>query len=474
MAELSSNKAEQMFCTLLIRNKLSDEQSIAGVIQDRSNWSELTLPDELVQRDIVKQATCEKVRGAVEAKGLSFPMDLGDSPSPSPEPEALAPALETAAEEKNSAPELPPPTTEGSQLIPTQVCSPKGLGQQLLKWLVSARKEGASDLHITVGAPVLVRKHGQLIRLKTKEFTPEEAESILFDVLLPPQAEKCRHEQQLDFSLVLEDDSRFRANIAKERLGWTGSFRIVPDHIPSLEELGLPRTVRTFTEYPTGLVLVTGPMGSGKTTTLAAMVDQINSKRKDHIITVEDPVEFHHKSKSCQVTQRTLGSHTLSFANALKGALRQDPDIIMIGELRDLETISIAITAAETGHLVLGSLHTNSAERTIDRLVTSFPPDQQAQIRVMIADSFRGIICQQLLPKADGSGMAMAYEILVNNTSVRKMIVDNRTFQLESALQTGKKQGMIRMDDSILELLQNNIITEETAKAYMRNPGVLN
>jgi len=219
---------------------------------------------------------------------------------------------------------------------------------------------------------------------------------------------------------------------------------------------------------------VTGPMGCGKTTTLAAMIDIINSSRKDHIITVEDPVEFRHPSKSCQVSQRTLGSHTLSFANALKGALRQDPDVIMIGELRDLETISIAITAAETGHLVLGSLHTNSAERTIDRLVTSFPPDQQAQIRVMIADSFRGIVCQQLLPRADGNGVVMAFEVLMNNTSVRKMIVDNRTFQLESVLQTGKKQGMIRMDDSILDLLQKNLITEETAKSYLRNPGALN
>lgn len=471
MAELSSNKAEQMFCVLLIRNKLSDESSLSEVLQERSMWSELNFPDELVQRSVLQQGVCDKVRGAVEGKGLSFPMAL-DEPTSTPEPIQESPA---SSSEAPAAPvETSSPIPENSKLVPTLISDPQGNGKQLLQWLRQARNDGASDLHISVFAPVLIRKQGNLIRLKTPELTPEQTESILFDVLLPAQNEKCRSELQLDFSLVLDDGSRFRSNIVKERQGWVGSFRIVPDHIPSLEELGLPNTIKTLTEYPTGLVLVTGPMGCGKTTTLAAMIDIINSSRKDHIITVEDPVEFRHPSKSCQVSQRTLGSHTLSFANALKGALRQDPDVIMIGELRDLETISIAITAAETGHLVLGSLHTNSAERTIDRLVTSFPPDQQAQIRVMIADSFRGIVCQQLLPRADGNGVVMAFEVLMNNTSVRKMIVDNRTFQLESVLQTGKKQGMIRMDDSILDLLQKNLITEETAKSYLRNPGALN
>jgi len=476
MAEMSSNKAEQMFCVLLVRNKLCEESKLTEVLNDRPMWSELNFPDELVQRGALKQAVCDKVRGAVEGKGLSFPMALDDPAPPSLDEPAPA-SLEATPDDTPASPSAPIETTspipENSQLVPTLIANPKGPGKQLITWLKQARKDDASDLHISLNFPVLMRKNGEMIRLKTPELTPDETEGILFDVLLPAQKDKCLADLQLDFSLVLDDGSRFRSNIVKERLGWVGSFRIVPDKIPTLEQLGLPKQVKTLTEYPTGLVLITGPMGCGKTTTLAAMVDIINAGRKDHIITVEDPVEFRHPSKGCQVSQRTLGSHTLSFANALKGALRQDPDVIMIGELRDLETISIAITAAETGHLVLGSLHTNSAERTIDRLVTSFPPDQQAQIRVMIADSFRGIVCQQLLPRADGNGVVMAYEILANNTSVRKMIVDNRTFQLESVLQTGKKQGMIRMDDSILDLLQKGLITEETAKIYMRNPGVL-
>ena len=214
-------------------------------------------------------------------------------------------------------------------------------------------------------------------------------------------------------------------------------------------------------------------MGCGKTTTLAAMVDLINMSRKDHIITMEDPIEYRIEGKGCQVTQRGLGSHTLSFANALKGALRQDPDVIMVGEMRDIETISLAISAAETGHLVLGSMHTSSADRTVDRIISSFPPDQQAQIRVMIADSIRGIVCQQLLPRKDGKGAVLALEILMNNISVRKAIVDNRTFQLDSIIQTGKKQGMVRMDDSIVNLLNQDLITRETAEAFVRNPANL-
>ena len=204
------------------------------------------------------------------------------------------------------------------------------------------------------------------------------------------------------------------------------------------------------------------------------MIDMINEKRKDHIITLEDPIEFRQHGKNCQVSQRSLGTHTLSYANALKGALRQDPDVILVGELRDLETISIAITAAETGHLVLASLHTKSADRTIDRIVGVFPPDQQAQIRVMVAESFRGIVCQQLVPKADGSGRALAIEVLMSNTGVRKMIVDNRTYMLDSAMQTGKKQGMIRMDDSIEQLYSDKVITKEVAKLFHRNPNKIN
>jgi twitching motility protein PilT len=273
----------------------------------------------------------------------------------------------------------------------------------------------------------------------------------------------------LDFALETPDGSRFRSNIVKERKGWAACFRLISNHPPSFKDLKLPGIVQTLTEYATGLVLISGPMGSGKTTTMAAMIDVINANRKDHIITMEDPIEYRIPGKACQVTQRGLGNHTVSFANALKGALRQDPDVIMVGELRDLETMSLAMSAAETGHLVLASLHTNSAERTVDRLVSAFPPDQQSQVRVMLSESLRGVLCQQLLPTADGSGSVLALEVLVNNTSVKKCIVDNKTFQLDSIIQTGKKQGMVRMDDAIASLLQNGEITRETAESYVRN-----
>ena len=458
-----------MFCRLLVHNKLAEEATLKSVLAERPSWSQPSFPEELVHRDILKSAHAEKVQAAVTAKGLQFPIGFPEEPSSQAEPAPVA---------SSPAPAPAVPTTsflpEDSDLIPTLPCDPRGKGIEVIRLLKSARANGASDLHISVSTPALMRVRGTMSRMETPVFSADDTESMLFDLLNPIQVEKLRSDLQLDFSLLLDDGSRCRSNIVKERTGWVGCFRLVPDHIPSFEELGLPPQLKELTEYPTGLVLVTGPMGSGKTTTLAAMVDLINQRRKDHIITVEDPIEFKHTSKGCQVTQRSLGSHTKSFANALKGALRQDPDVIMIGELRDLETISIAITAAETGHLVLGSLHTNSAERTIDRVVSSFPPDQQSQIRVMVADSIRGIVCQQLIPNAKGDGMEMALEILMNNTSVRKMIVDNRTFQLESVLQTGKKQGMVRMDDSVLALLEKGLITKDVARAHLRKPGVLN
>jgi twitching motility protein PilT len=462
------NQAEQMFCRLLVHNKLAEEALLQSVLADRSSWSQPSFPEELVHRGALKSAHADKVQSAVVAKGLQFPIGFADELGVESQPVVVsattpAPAVATASF-------LP----ADSDLIPALPCQPQGKGSEVIRLLRLARQKSASDLHISVSQPALMRVRGTMSSMETPVFSADETEEMLFDLLNPSQVDKLRADFQLDFSLLLDDGTRCRSNIVKERTGWVGCFRIVPDHIPSFEELGLPPQLKELTEYATGLVLITGPMGSGKTTTLAAMIDLINQRRKDHIITVEDPIEFKHEAKGCQVTQRSLGSHTKSFANALKGALRQDPDIIMIGELRDLETISIAITAAETGHLVLGSLHTNSAERTIDRIVSTFPPDQQSQMRVMIADSIRGIVCQQLIPNAKGDGMEMALEILMSNTSVRKMIVDNRTFQLESVLQTGKKQGMIRMDDSILELLEKGLITKDVAKSYLRKPGVLN
>lgn len=493
------DKAEEMLCKLLLHNKLISPEELEKYLHNTLSRENKTLPEYLELKKAIPITPLQKATRFVQQKGLKFPVTKGAEPI-SESPDESSTVMEIEDDEENESKQnkidqfgydtgeatevyqedeseasdddgkfIKPTEPSTPSLIPSSVCKPTGPGKKILQLLALAKKQGASDLHISPNTAAFMRCHGDVIRLNEQELKPEETKVMLFDIIAPIQRQTLEQDLQLDFALALEDGSRYRSNIVKERTGWAGCFRIIDSKPPSFEELGLPEQVKTLTEYATGLILVTGPMGSGKTTTLAAMIDLINRKRKDHIITVEDPIEYRQHGINCQITQRTLGTHTLSYQNALKGALRQDPDIILVGELRDLETISIAITASETGHLVLASLHTNSADRTIDRLVGTFPPDQQSQIRSMVAESIRGVICQQLLPRADGKGSVMALEILMNNTSVRKMIIDNRTFQLDSAMQTGKKQGMLRMDDSIQDLLNKKLITPETAQRYLRN-----
>lgn len=471
MSETKS-AAEQMFCKLLVHNKLMDELQLKRILGERGSWSGANICEELENRSLVKKGHLEKVKGAVVAKGFYFesePLSGGGETVSSNTTQASAIGSnqpQTVATESSKELFM----VESSQLTLHRRCSPQGSGVQLLGLLDQARQAGASDLHICTGSKAFFRSsQGDISSMETDVYGAEQTFEMLSDLISTEQKQRLLSEQQLDFALETPDGSRFRSNIVKERKGWAACFRLISNQPPSFKALKLPAIVQTLTEYATGLVLISGPMGSGKTTTMAAMVDVINANRKDHIITMEDPIEYRIAGKACQVTQRGLGNHTVSFANALKGALRQDPDVIMVGELRDLETMSLAMSAAETGHLVLASLHTNSAERTVDRLVSAFPPDQQSQVRVMLAESLRGVLCQQLLPKADGSGSVLALEVLVNNTSVKKCIVDNKTFQLDSIIQTGKKQGMVRMDDAIASLLQNGEITRETAESYVRN-----
>lgn len=514
-----SSVACKMLKKLLLQNRLLDEaawDAFAG--EDDLPWGS-TLPEMLVERGLVREAVMGKIVKAIEGKGQSFEavanphevsfdnevedetifldatsdsqvieipdpersLELEEEPMLSlGEPEAEVAELAPALEDGHDRPvwEAPPAVVSSvaedeERLQQETVCQPVGPGKNLLDLVKKARAAKASDLHISTSVPAFMRLNGQLVRMETPSFTAEETEAMLFDILNGDQKRRAKKEQQLDFCLHAPDGGRCRSNIALEHHGWMGSFRIIPSKIPTLQELGLPPHLKVLTEYSQGLVLVTGARGCGKTTTLASMVDLINQNRKDHIITIEDPIEYEYQQKNCRVTQRSLGSHTLSYANAMKAALREDPDVILVGELRDLETTSMAITASETGHIVLASMHTASADRTIDRLVDLFPPDQQAQIRSMVAESFRGIICQQLLPRKDGQGMVAAVEVLMNNTSVRKMILEGRTFQLESVLQTSKKQGMVRMDDSIQSLLQQGLIEKSVALEHMRKPGSL-
>lgn len=325
-------------------------------------------------------------------------------------------------------------------------------------YLEYARNIGASDLHINTNSPPIIRKYGKLIHLPRPAFTNVEAEKLLLSILTKSQQEEIHEKRALDFCYTVRDQGRYRSCILKQRNGWDGSFRVVKSEVPSFEELGLPADLKRLTEYHQGLVLVTGPNGCGKSTTMAALLNLINFTREEHIISIEDPVEYVFEPAKCQVNQREVGSNTKSFANALRAALREDPDIIMIGELRDEETVGLAITAAETGHLVFGTLHTTSAGRTIDRMLDVFPPEEQGQIRSMISESIKGIICQQLIPRKDGNGRVLAMEILFNTPAVANLIRERKLHQLPSAMQTGRKLGMVLLDDSLMTLVKAGTI----------------
>jgi len=320
----------------------------------------------------------------------------------------------------------------------------------------------ASDLHMSTGAKPSWRRFGilQPIWDNTALLTAADTERLAFALMNDVQRKTFEARGDVDFAYQ-PGFGRFRASIVKQRLGIEMVFRVIKTQIKSIDELGLPQTVRTLTRFHNGLILVTGSIGSGKSTTLAALLDAINAEREDHIITLEDPIEYLFPSKKCHVTQREVHTHTASFGAALRGALREDPDVIMVGEMRDLETISLAITAAETGHLVLGTLHTSSAARTLDRVLDVFPIDQRDQIRIMVSESLRGVLTQQLIPKADGSGRVMALEVLINTPAVGACIRDGKTFMIPGVMQTGKAVGMIPMDDSLRNLYSSGMITRE-------------
>lgn len=331
------------------------------------------------------------------------------------------------------------------------------------------KQHGGSDLHLSPGNPPLMRASGQLRPVIDQVLSHEQYRGLLYEIMTEDHRSTFESTHDLDFAYEVEAlKSRFRANIFMGRLGISAVFRIIPEEILTVEQLGLPQTVLDLTEFKKGLVLVTGPTGSGKSTTLAAMIDHINRNRSEHILTVEDPIEFVHKGQQSLINQREVGVHTQSFASALKAALREDPDIILVGEMRDLETIELAITAAETGHLVFGTLHTSSAAKTVDRLVNVFPTTQQEQIRTMLAESLRGVVAQQLLRTVDGKRCA-ALEILKVNAAAANLIREGKTFQVPSIIQTGRKEGMQLMDQALQELLNEGRIDIEEAQRFAVN-----
>lgn len=322
----------------------------------------------------------------------------------------------------------------------------------------------ASDVHLSVNSVPTCRRFGQLIPLweDAPVLEAKDTEALVMAFLNDQQKARLQEQGDVDFAYT-NAEGRYRTSVVRQRLGYDLAFRIISSDLRTLDELGMPQQLKLLTQYHNGLVLVTGSMGSGKTTTLAALVQEINNHRSDHIITLEEPIEYIIPSSGCQVTQREVHTHTKSFAAALRGALREDPDVIMVGEMRDLETIQLAISASETGHLVLGTLHTSNAARTLDRLLDVFPTDQRDQIRIMVSESLRGIISQQLIPRADGTGRVVAMEVLMNSPAVANVIRESKTFMLPGIIQTGRKAGMILMDDSVAALYRQGLITAEEA-----------
>lgn len=340
-------------------------------------------------------------------------------------------------------------------------------------YLMDAIDAGASDLHVTVGLPPMIRVDGQVKPLDYGPLQGDATREAVYSILSEDQRRRLENNWELDFGYGLPGIARFRVNVYFQKGSIGAAFRMIPHEVKSLEELGLPRSVEEMTGRPRGLILVTGPTGSGKSTTLASMVDKINAGRHEHIMSVEDPIEFLHQHKQCIVNQREVSQDTKSFAEALKHVLRQDPDVILVGEMRDLETISLAVTAAETGHLVFGTLHTQDAPQTIDRIIDVFPAHQQAQIRTQLANVLQGVITQTLIPRREG-GRVVACEVLVPTPGIRNLIREGKNHQVYSAMQTGGKFGMQTMDSALTELVRSNVISYEEAIKRARDPEELN
>lgn len=457
----------------------TSEQAAAARMAAGDDCELLDYAQRLIDDDHVDDlGALEKLAGEAFMKAKSGPPPVDPfsgrslvEPAPAPKPVVAA-----AAPMGRAVPEAVGPITGASDLDFTQVgrMSDDELAESMRRFLVHCGDQGVSDLHLSAGARPFVRKERQLKPLSEHVLTEEESLRLNTVLLATHQRDIYLERKDYDFALALDAQHRYRVNLMFHKDGASGAYRMVAAEVPKLDGLGLRNvdTIRKLLNFHNGLLLVTGPVGSGKTTTLAALVDELNRSRKDHIITVEDPVEVVQESLGCNVTQRQVGEHTRSFASALKGALREDPDIIVIGELRDLETIEMAISASETGHLVIGTMHTSDASTTLNRLLDVFPPAQQTQIRASVAESLRGIVCQRILPAQPG-GLVLACEILVANMAVSALIRDGKTQGLRNVMETGVREGMCVMENSVMELYRQKKISAEVARQNVVTKQVL-
>ncbi|OQY26797.1 MAG: twitching motility protein PilT [Candidatus Cloacimonetes bacterium 4572_55] len=340
---------------------------------------------------------------------------------------------------------------------------------EISELLIFMHKQGGSDLHISSGVPPMIRVHGDIKKLNVPALTQEQCHDMIYDIMNDVQQKTFENEMDIDFAISLGEIARFRVNAFLQHRGPSAVFRIIPAKILTFKQLGLTSVFADICKYEKGVVLVTGPTGSGKSTTLAAMVDYINDTQRGHILTLEDPIEFVHQTKNCLINQREVGPHTKSFSRALKGALRQDPDIILVGEMRDLETIQLALSAAETGHLVFGTLHTSSAPKTIDRIIDVFPSEEQEKVRTMLAESLKAVIAQNLLKKI-GGGRVAAHEIMIGIPAIKNLIREAKIHQIPSMIQTGTKYGMQLLDQHLKDLLMKGIVAKEEVMMKCINP----
>ena len=466
-----SKTTHQVFKRIIVHNKLMSEEEVDALLQEVDDPEQAI--ERLAERGVLNQKTAAQFLAVYKKKLdklFADELDGFDEPAPSEQP--TAEPEQAALAEPDEPPQEPAdqPAAETLEEEPAE-CKPlpeagSGLVHHLLR---EGLDMGASDLHLKAGMAPVVRVHGELRTLPYPSIPAEACETSLLEILNDEQREQFLKTRDLDFCYDGDQLGRFRTNYLEEHRGLDAIFRMIPKRVPTFDELGLPEQIKRFTEYRVGVVLVTGPKGCGKTTTLAAMVDMINSTRAEHIITVEDPIEFVHPCKKGHVNQRQVGVHTKSFSNALRSALREAPDVIMVGEMRDLETTSLAITAAETGHLVLATLHTPDAIRTIGRVLDVFPPKEQPQIRAMLSESLRGIISQLLLPATDGKSMALAVEILVNTQAIGHLIREEKVHQIRGLMQTGKQYGMVLMDESLIHLAKEGRISKENAISRAEN-----
>ena len=414
-----------------------------------------------------------------------------EEPAPPAVEEPTPPPVEEPQEEEYEAAEASVPVVEDPgidyaesddwaqgwpDLSQAEQMEPEQARELMNAFLMKGREAGCSDIHVSSGAMPFVRRNQNVYLLTDQAvITPESSEKLNLSLLNDFQRDIYEKTHDLDYSYAISGNDRYRTNTMLQRLGVAGSYRVIDQQPRTLQELGFlkPEVIEKLTTYHQGLILITGPAGCGKSTTLGALVDLINRSRRDHIITVEDPIEITHPPKGCNITQREIGAHTKSFGNALRAALREDPDIIVIGELRDLETIEMAIRSSETGHLVIGTLHTGSASSTMDRVLDVFPPNQQAQIRAMAAESLKGVVCQQLLPNADNTGVCLAVEVMLGTLAVGNLIREGDTYQLPSVIQTGRNIGMTLMEQSYFDLYMSDVRSYEQTEPLVQNEELL-